>query len=100
LQVIADARFDIAARIEWVVDPETNDRHTRDHGACDLVRPHGLQQDDEAAFVRGGRLDATECGSSFELDQVGFRTDNRFRHTQHIEPVAILARLVGDQDDS
>jgi len=49
--------------------------------------------------VRRGWLDAAECGPSLELDQVRFRPDDRFRHTQDIEPIAILARLVGDQDD-
>ena len=99
MQVVADVRFDVAARVEWVVDPEANDRHTRDHRVSDLVRLDRLQQDDEPALVRFGRLDATERGPPFELDQVGLRPDDRFRHAQHIEPIAVLPGLVGDQND-
>jgi len=100
LQVVADLRFDVAAHIERIVDAEANDRHARDNGMGDLICLDWLQEDDEPAFVRRGRFDAAKCGPSLELDQIRFRPDDRFRHTQHVEPVAILARLVGDQNDS
>jgi len=100
LQVIADLWLDVAARVERIIDPDARDRHSCDDSMGDLVCLDRLQQDDEPALVRRGRFDAAKCGPSLELDQVGLRPDDRLGHAQDIEPIAILARLVGDQDDS
>lgn len=99
MQVAALLRLDVAAHIERIVDPQPNDRHARDDRPGDLARLDRFQQDDEPAFVRLGRLDATKRDASFEFDQVGARRDDRPSHAQDIESIAVRARVVGNQDD-